>query len=251
LATRVIIVRHGQSSYNSLKMIQGRCDESVLTEKGYEDARKVGAALSSLKFDAVYSSPLQRAKQTAEVILSYLPGSPELLAPSNLMEIDLPLWEKQCRQEVQEKFPEDYLCWKERPHEFCMVIPTTEGSREHFPVLALYEQAQQFWKEILPRHQGGTILIVAHNGINRCLITSALGIPPARYHSIQQSNCGINVLNFAGAWGEPVQLESLNQTSHLGKPLADTARRSSRIAFIARAPRRNGVESRLALSRGN
>jgi len=219
LATRVIIVRHGQSSYNSLKMIQGRCDESVLTEKGYEDARKVGAALSSLKFDAVYSSPLQRAKQTAEVILSYLPGSPELLAPSNLMEIDLPLWEKQCRQEVQEKFPEDYLCWKERPHEFCMVIPTAEGSREHFPVLALYEQAQQFWKEILPRHQGGTILIVAHNGINRCLITSALGIPPARYHSIQQSNCGINVLNFAGGWGELVQLESLNQTSHLGNPL--------------------------------
>jgi len=200
-------------------MIQGRCDESVLTEKGYEDARKVGAALSSLKFDAVYSSPLQRAKQTAEVILSYLPGSPELLAPSNLMEIDLPLWEKQCRQEVQEKFPEEYLCWKERPHEFCMVIPTTEGSREHFPVLALYEQAQQFWKEILPRHQGGTILIVAHNGINRCLITSALAIPPARYHSIQQSNCGINVLNFAGGWGELVQLESLNQTSHLGNPL--------------------------------
>lgn len=219
MATRVIIVRHGQSSYNSLKMIQGRCDESVLTEKGYEDAHKVGAALSSLKFDAVYSSPLQRAKQTAEVILSYLPGSPELLAPSNLMEIDLPLWEKQCRQEVQEKFPDDYLCWKERPHEFCMVIPTTEGSREHFPVLALYEQAQQFWKEILPRHQGGTILIVAHNGINRCLITSALAIPPARYHSIQQSNCCINVLNFAGGWGELVQLESLNQTSHLGNPL--------------------------------
>lgn len=219
MATRVIIVRHGQSSYNSLKMIQGRCDESVLTEKGYEDARKVGAALSSLKFDVVYSSPLQRAKQTAEVILSYLPGSPELLAPSNLMEIDLPLWEKLPKSEAKEKFSEDYLCWKERPHEFCMVIPTTEGSREHFPVLALYEQAQQFWKEILPRHQGGTILIVAHNGINRCLITSALGIPPARYHSIQQSNCGINVLNFAGGWGELVQLESLNQTSHLGNPL--------------------------------
>ena len=219
MATRVIIVRHGQSSYNSLKIIQGRCDESVLTEKGYEDARKVGAALSSLNFDAVYSSPLQRAKQTAEVILSYLPASPELVTPTNLMEIDLPLWEKQRRQDVQEKFPEDYLCWKERPHELSMVIPTTEGTREHFPVLALYEQAKQFWQEILPRHQGGTILIVAHNGINRCLLTSALGISPARYHSIQQSNCGINVLNFAGGWGEPVQLESLNQTSHLGNPL--------------------------------
>ena len=219
MATRVIIVRHGQSSYNALKMIQGRCDESVLTENGVADAHKVGAALSSLSFDAVYSSPLQRAKKTAEVILSYLPGPPELVAAANLMEIDLPLWEKVRKIEIQEKFADDYRCWKERPHELCMVIPTTEGTREHFPVLALYEQAKQFWQEVLSRHQGGTVLIVAHNGINRCLITSALGIPPANYHSIQQSNCGINVLNFAGDWGEPVQLESLNQTSHLGNPL--------------------------------
>ncbi|HEY9649015.1 MAG TPA: histidine phosphatase family protein [Coleofasciculaceae cyanobacterium] len=219
MATRVIIVRHGQSSYNSLKMIQGRCDESVLTEKGSADAHKVGAALSSLKFDAVYSSPLQRAKKTAEIILPYLQGSPELLAHPKLMEIDLPLWEKLHKQDVKEKFPDEYQCWKERPHEFCMVIPMAEGSKEHFPVLSLHEQAQQFWQDILPRHPGGTILIVAHNGINRCLLSSAIGVSPSRYHSIQQSNCGINVLNFAGGWGEPVQLESLNQTSHLGIPL--------------------------------
>ncbi len=219
MATRVIIVRHGQSSYNALKMIQGRCDESVLTEKGTADAHQVGAALSSLKFDAVYSSPLQRAKKTAEVILPYLPGSPELLTPTSLLEIDLPLWEKLHKEAVKDKFSEDYRCWKERPHEFCMTLPNSEGTKEHFPVLALYEQAKQFWQEILPRHQGGTILIVAHNGINRCLLTSALGISPALYHSIQQSNCGINVLNFTGGWGELVQLESLNQTSHLDNPL--------------------------------
>lgn len=219
MATRVIIVRHGQSSYNAQKMIQGRCDESVLTEKGAADAHKVGAALSSLRFDAVYSSPLQRAKNTAEVILSYLPDAPQLQTPDTLMEIDLPLWEKLPKQDVQHKFPDDYRCWKERPHEFCMSLSTPEGSREHFPVLALYKQAQEFWQDILPRHQGGTILIVAHNGINRCLITSALGISPARYHAIQQSNCGINVLNFTGVWGEPVQLESLNQTSHMGEVL--------------------------------
>ena len=219
MATRVIIVRHGQSSYNALKMIQGRCDESVLTEKGTADAHQVGAALSSLKFDAVYSSPLQRAKKTAEVILPYLQGSPELLTPTSLLEIDLPLWEKLHKEAVKDKFSEDYRCWKERPHEFCMTLPNSEGTKEHFPVLALYEQAKQFWQEILPRHPGGTILIVAHNGINRCLLASALGISPALYHSIQQSNCGINVLNFVGGWGELVQLESLNQTSHMGDAL--------------------------------
>jgi probable phosphoglycerate mutase len=200
-------------------MIQGRCNESVLTEKGTADAHQVGAALSSLKFDAVYSSPLQRAKTTAEVILPYLPGSPELLTPTGLLEIDLPLWEKLHKEAVKDKFSEDYRCWKERPHEFCMTLPQSEGTKEHFPVLALYEQAKQFWQEILPRHPGGTILIVAHNGINRCLLTSALGISPALYHSIQQSNCGINVLNFVGGWGELVQLESLNQTSHMGDAL--------------------------------
>lgn len=219
MATRVIIVRHGQSTYNSLKMIQGRCDESVLTQKGSADAQKVGETLGSLSVDSIYSSPLQRAKQTAQIIQTYLPGTPELQVVETLMEVDLPLWEKRRRQEVQERFPEDYRCWKERPHEFRMNVPTTQGVREHFPVLALYAQAQQFWQDILPRHESGTILIVAHNGINRCLISSALGIAPARYHSIQQSNCGINVLNFAGAWGEPVQIESLNQTAHVGDAL--------------------------------
>ncbi|NEO48878.1 MAG: histidine phosphatase family protein, partial [Moorea sp. SIO4A3] len=73
MATRVVIVRHGQSTYNIQQIIQGRSDQSVLTDKGRADAQKVGTALSSLSFDAIYCSPLQRAKQTAEIILSYLP----------------------------------------------------------------------------------------------------------------------------------------------------------------------------------
>ena len=59
---------------------------------------------------------------------------------------------------------------------------------------------------------------MGHNGINRALLSTALGIPPSRYHSIQQSNCGISVLNFAGL-GQLVQLESMNQTAHLGEIL--------------------------------
>lgn len=219
LTTRVVIVRHGQSSYNALKMIQGRCDESVLTEQGRADALKVGQALSKLNFNAFYASPLQRAKLTAETIQNCLNNPPTLVPHDLLMEIDLPLWEKLKKEDVQTKFAEDYRCWKDTPHQFKMLLSTTEGDKEHFPVLALYQQAQQFWQEIITKHQGGTILIVAHNGINRCLIMSALGIPPERYHSIQQTNCNINVLNFTGGFGEAVQLESLNQTTHLGIPL--------------------------------
>ncbi|MGK7945486.1 MAG: histidine phosphatase family protein [Microcystaceae cyanobacterium] len=216
MATRVIIVRHGQSSYNAQHRIQGRCDESVVTEKGIEDANKVGKALSNLKIDRIYSSPLQRAKQTATIIQSYFPSPPSLDTHPQLMEVDLPLWEKQTKQEVTEKFPQDYRQWKEQPHQFKMVL---EDGKEHYPVLSLYQQAQDFWKTLLSKHSGETILIVAHNGINRCLILSAVGIAPERYHTLQQSNCCVNVLNFTGNFGDPVQIESLNQTAHLGIPI--------------------------------
>ncbi|VEP17035.1 Fructose-2,6-bisphosphatase [Hyella patelloides LEGE 07179] len=219
MATRVIIVRHGQSTYNAKKMIQGRCDESVLTEKGIADAQAVGNALKGVSIDGFYCSPLQRAKQTAETIHSYLDNAPALQPTENLMEVDLPLWEKLRKDEVTVKYAEDYRAWKEQPHEFKMVL--ADGT-EHYPVLALYEQAKQFWQSTIPQYQGKTLLIVAHNGINRCLLMSAVGINPDRYHSIQQSNCCVNILNFSGGFGDSVQIESLNQTSHLDIPIPST-----------------------------
>ncbi|WP_373529757.1 histidine phosphatase family protein [Nostoc sp.] len=221
--TRVIIVRHGQSGYNTERRIQGRTDASTLTEKGRNDASKLGKALSNILFNAIYSSPLQRAKHTADIIHSELathPGQSAALEVSDLLlEIDLPLWQAMLTAEVKQEFAEDYRTWHERPDELRMLLNDAEGTREHFPVVALYEQARQFWQEILSHHQGETILIVGHNGINRALISTALSIPPSRYHSIQQSNCGITVLNFSGGLGEPVQLESLNQTQHIKESL--------------------------------
>lgn len=219
LSTQVIILRHGQSSYNSQGRIQGRSDLSVLTDRGIADAKATGMALQGLNIDKVYCSPLQRAQQTASTVLSCLDRY-NLQTDHRLLEIDLPLWETLFNQEVREKYAAQYRVWKERPHELTMVQSQADGTQqEFFPVLALYSQAIAFWRDVLPQHQGKTILIVAHNGINRALISTALGIKPQMYHSIQQSNCGLTILNFSGGWGDRVQLESLNQTSHLGQKL--------------------------------
>ena len=212
MATRVIIVRHGQSTYNAQKKIQGRSNKSVLTDKGISDAQQVGQTLSNLKIDTFYCSPLQRAKQTAETIHQQLTDAPDLQPTEQLMEIDLPLWEEMKKDEVMSKFADDYKQWKSEPQHFKMMV----DGKEHYPVGSLYKQAQEFWGQAIDQNQGKTILIVAHNGINRCLIMSAIGMSVDRYHSIQQSNCCINILNFTGSFGEPVQLESLNQTSHMG-----------------------------------
>jgi probable phosphoglycerate mutase len=226
--TRIILVRHGKSTYNQERRIQGRLDKSILTEAGRSGALQVGDTLSSIAFDAAYTSPLQRAKETAEIILSRLTNPPQLQPTDQLMEIDLPLWEGMLRQDAIDKFPEAYQQWQKQPDKFSMKLPSADGEIEHFPVLAVFASARQFWKELLSRHRDETILVVGHNGINRALIATASEISPDYYQSIQQSNCGISVINFGTSpvatdeQADPkkklaVQLESLNLTAHTGE----------------------------------
>jgi probable phosphoglycerate mutase len=194
-----------------------------LAEAGLIGASKVGHILRDLKFDAIYSSPLQRAKQTAEIILSS--WDQDALPPKglqfsdNLKEINLMLWEGMPFDEVAATFPDQYAVWRDRPEALCMEYDTPQGTVKFFPVRELYEQATQFWQEILPRHAGETILLVAHSGINRALICTAVGLGSEYYKAFEQTNCSISVLNFSGELGQPVQLESVNLTAHLGENL--------------------------------
>ncbi|NDJ19632.1 histidine phosphatase family protein [Myxacorys almedinensis] len=216
MSTRVILVRHGESSYNAERRVQGHCDLSSLTDKGEAMATQVATALQELTFDAVYSSPLQRAKRTAEIILSGLTTPPPLQTTDDLKEISLPLWEGLPFTEVEAKYPDEFQDWKDQPHKLKMTLP--DGT-EFFPIAALFEQARRFWQTLLSDHAGQSILVVAHSGINRSLIYSAISLQPEHYHRFQISNCGISILNFAGELGQPVQIESLNMTSHLGEAL--------------------------------
>uniref|UniRef100_UPI0030DB9A2F histidine phosphatase family protein n=1 Tax=Oculatella sp. LEGE 06141 TaxID=1828648 RepID=UPI0030DB9A2F len=216
-----MLVRHGESTYNVQRRVQGHCDESNLTEAGRAGAQQVGMALRGLPFAAAYSSPLMRARTTAELILAGLDANPslDLNLSDDLKEINLLPWEGLSFQDVEQQFPEAYLCWRDRPHELCFQVPTANGMADFYPVPALFEQAKRFWQSVLPDHLGDTILVVAHSGINRCLISSAIGLGPEGYTAFHQANCGINVLNFSGGLGDPVQLESTNLTAHLGDPL--------------------------------
>lgn len=214
LPTRVILVRHGRSTYNEQGRYQGASDESVLTEKGHQDARQTGLALRGTNLSAVYTSPLQRTQQTTEGIQSVCCPLVPVIAHPDLKEVDLPAWSGLRYQHVRESLTTDYQRWIESPHEFEMVGP--QGVRR--PVQDLYDQAQRFWQQILPRHPGQTILVVSHGGTIRALIGTALGLPCSYYHALQQSNCGVSVLSFPGQ-SRPAHLETMNDTSHLGEVL--------------------------------
>lgn len=220
MKTRVILVRHGQSTYNLKRLIQGQLDRSELTELGIAQAQRVGEALKGIPFDCIYASPLQRAHKTAEQIVSVLQTAiPETPAPEiveDLQEIDLPLWEGLSFEEAAARDPQGYWAWRNDPANFVMTLP--DGS-PFYPVRSLYDRATHFWQTVLPRHPGETLLVVAHSAINRALIATALGLTPDRHENLHQANCAISVLNFSGALGDLVQLESMNLTSHMGESL--------------------------------
>lgn len=219
LATRVILVRHGESTFNVEGRVQGHLDESSLTEQGLADAHRVGEALNGIAFDAICCSPLQRAGQTAATIHNALAAAPAIQVEEGLIEIGLPLWEGMLFDQVKTEFPEQYQCWNSAPEKLCMELSGPDGSQSFYPVPALYDQATALWQKLLPQHEGQTILLVGHSGINRALLSTALGLTPDRYQRLQQANCNISVLNFPDGLNQKPQLEALNLTNHLGLPL--------------------------------
>jgi phosphoserine phosphatase len=220
MATRVIIVRHGESTYNVEGRVQGHCDKSVLTPKGEAMAESVGQALMGISFDAIYSSPLQRAAKTAALAIAAFQSPPATVYSEDLKEVDIRLWEEMMFTDIEKQYPAEMAQWKSAPHELRLVGNAPDGTPvDCYPFLELYKQAARFWTNTIPKHPNQTILLVAHSAINRALINTAIGLTAAQHQRIEQSNCCISVLNFSNQLGDPVQIESLNLTAHLGTPL--------------------------------
>ncbi|MEL7334075.1 MAG: histidine phosphatase family protein, partial [Cyanobacteria bacterium J06560_2] len=224
MKTTVVIVRHGQSTSNAQRIIQGHHDTAVLTELGEAQAQKVGQTLDGLSVDAVYASPLKRARRTCELIVETIGRTgatmPEIQITDQIKEIHLPLWESKSFDEVEATYPEMYKAWRHDPKAFKMPVPNEDGTTTDFyPAREIWQRATQFWQTVLEKHAGQTVLLVGHSAINRALVGSAIGLGPESLNSMGQSNCAINVLNFTGGWEDGVQLESLNLTSHMGEPI--------------------------------
>ena len=221
MKTTVIIVRHGQSTSNLNRIIQGHHDTAVLTDLGEQQARKVGETLDSLSLNAVYASPLKRARRTCELIVETMASRGNQLPPiqftERLKEINLPLWESKSFVDVEAQYPDEYKAWRQQPHEFKMRLASADGTHTDFyPVREIWERATALWQTILSEHSGQTVLFVGHSAINRALIGSAIGVGPEGLNSMGQDNCAINVLNFPVGWEAGAQLELLNLSSHLG-----------------------------------
>ncbi|KAF7119770.1 hypothetical protein RHSIM_Rhsim13G0177900 [Rhododendron simsii] len=204
---KVTIVRHGLSSWNEESRVQGSSDLSILTETGVNQAERCRKALANISFDQCFSSPISRAKSTAEILWH---GKEEpLVFLDSLKEGHLFYLEGMRNgyleaEDARQIYPKEYTTWREDPSNFCI--------NGVYPVRMLWETANEAWKEILFT-PGDHFLVVTHKSLLRALICTALGLGPERFRAIDVNNGGISVFNF-NKRGEAM-LQSLNMTAHM------------------------------------
>ncbi len=219
MGIRLVLVRHGLSSFNSKGLIQGRTDDSVLTDIGYEEAVKAGNALSKIKFDRIYSSPLVRASETANTIKKSFNKEHNVIYDENLLEVDLSSWSGLTLNEVKNKYPENYTVWKNDPENLTL---KRSDNKNYQPIQELFEQANNFLKDIMKNYldkDHANILIVGHNAILRCLILTLIGKPKKGFRKIRLENASLSIINISKDNNNSykTQIECLNQTSHLNQ----------------------------------
>jgi probable phosphoglycerate mutase len=184
--TRIILVRHGQTQWNvgsgAGERFRGRVD-LPLDDTGLAQAHALAERLAELPIAAVYSSPLKRAVETArptaqqlDLLIQLLPG---------IIDIDYGDWQGLSPGEVARVYPDLYQLWLEKPHR--VRFPNGESLRR------VRLRGMATLKEVAVRHEGWTVLLVAHQVVNKVLVCAMLGLDNSHFWRIRQDNGCINV----------------------------------------------------------
>lgn len=199
---KLYLIRHGETDWNAEGRIQGHSD-TELNLRGLEQARRLAARMPDEgEFTAIYTSPLKRARLTAEMIGNAL----NLLVTLDprLLERSLGQLEGLTMSDIRERYPDVHHAWTAggaRPH-----IPGEE-SRDDF-----LHRTTGFLDDLRARHHDGRVLAITHGGTINMLLMVALNLDVERPLPFYIDNASINVIQ----WGERgARLRVLNDAYHL------------------------------------
>ncbi len=202
--TSIYLVRHGQTAWNKEEIFRGRTDVP-LDETGLRQAELAGEYFRELKIDAIYSSPLSRAWQTAKRIARIHHLKVQTL--EGIIDMNFGNWEGHPHQEIREIDRETYRKWKEEPHK--ARLPGGETLDE------VRSRAMAALEEVVRLNYEKTIVLVSHRVVNKVLICGILGLDNSHFWQIVQDPTAINLIRYQD--GSYV-LCFMNETCHL-KPL--------------------------------
>lgn len=166
--TKIYLVRHGETQLNQKGCYYGWTD-CGLSEKGVQEAQCLGKSFERIKYDAIISSDLKRAFETAE-ILNTKKGP--ILEDKRLRELNFGLWEGLNHEQLQELYKEQWDRWTA---DWINTAPT-EG--ESF--LELYQRVTECMEELLNKYKDQTIVVVSHKGVLQIITTVLLKLPMDR-----------------------------------------------------------------------
>jgi broad specificity phosphatase PhoE len=200
---RILLVRHGETPWNAEGRYQGQTD-IPLSPIGEDQARKLGARLADVRITRAVASPLGRARHTAELALG-ASRIAMLTTDAGLQEIHHGTWEGKLASEIADFDGDRFGSWRSAPE--TVLMPGGE-SLEH--VLA------RAWPSLQNACEGlgddDTLLVVAHDAVNRVLLCRILGIPLARLWGFRQAPTTLNLLE--GRDVDSLEVVRLNDCSH-------------------------------------
>lgn len=162
MTTILYLVRHGETDWNATGRWQGHTDVP-LNERGFQQARLLAQRLldEGVRFDAIYSSDLTRAYQTAWEIGSLLKVAVQLWPP--LREIDMGAWSGLTREEIHARYPDEYTRL-ERGEDIRRGI---NGETK----AAMRQRVTHSVEAMVAQHPGETLALVTHGGPVRALVS--------------------------------------------------------------------------------
>lgn len=161
--TYIYFLRHGETDANKIVMVQGHTD-IPLNSNGLQQAQLAGARLRKIHFDAIYSSDLSRAADTA----NFTTDNKNIIHTEKLREWHLGDWQGKTIIEIEKIFPEEFQLYKNNSPLF---RPANGESAKEF-----LERAKNFMENIAAEHQGQTILCVSHGGFIRTVLQYVMNI---------------------------------------------------------------------------
>lgn len=184
---KLYIIRHGETRWNVEGRLQGQTDIS-LAANGIRLAQECAARMRDIPFDFGITSPLSRARETAEIILNG--RDVPLHADRRIMELSFGAWEGlSCRQDNFEIPSEHFGDFFERPLDF---VPGEGGET----VGALLARTADFYEELIarPEYADKTILIATHGCAMRALLHGVYGAGSDFWHGSVPKNCAVNIV---------------------------------------------------------
>ncbi len=180
----IYLIRHGEIDKASPRTFLGQTD-LPLNENGIRQAKTLGEQLKGIPFNQVFTSPLQRAVQTASLVSGLSPEN--LVKIEELKEINLGAWEGLTVDEVKDRFPGAY---EQRGADLEFFRPP--GGESFGDLLARCYPVLLALVNVSP----GPLLVVAHAGVNRVLLSRVQQRPLQQLLDIPQDYCGVNVLSY-------------------------------------------------------